>query len=31
MLKKILPWVMFVLLFGLIIIGFALKENMNNS
>lgn len=30
MLKKILPWVMFVLLFGLIIIGFALKENMNN-
>lgn len=30
MLKKIIPWVMFVLLFGLIIIGFALKENMNN-
>jgi len=30
MVKKILPLVMFVLLFGLIIIGFALKENMNN-
>jgi thioredoxin 1 len=30
MLKKIIPWVMFILLFGLIIIGFALKENMNN-
>lgn len=30
MLKKIIPWVMFVLLFGLIIVGFALKESMNN-
>ncbi|HCY42189.1 MAG TPA: hypothetical protein DHV48_12680 [Prolixibacteraceae bacterium] len=30
MLKKIIPRVMFVLLFGLIIIGFALKESMNN-
>ena len=29
MLKKILPWVVFVTLFGLIIIGFALKDNMN--
>jgi thioredoxin 1 len=29
MLKKILPWVMFAMLFGLIIIGFALKDNMN--
>ena len=30
MVKKILPWVVFVLLFGLIVIGFALKDNMNN-
>jgi len=30
MLKKILPWVVFIALFGLIIIGFALKDNMNN-
>ena len=30
MLKKILPWVVYVLLFGFIIIGYALKENMNN-
>jgi len=29
MLKKILPWVVFVTLLGLIIIGFALKDNMN--
>ena len=28
MLKKILPWVVYVLLFGFIIIGYALKENM---
>lgn len=30
MLKKIIPWVVFVLLFGLIIIGFAIKDSMNN-
>lgn len=30
MIKKILPWVVFVALFGLIIIGFALKNNMND-
>lgn len=30
MLKKILPWVVFVSLFGMIIIGFALKDNMND-
>ena len=30
MIKKILPWVVFVALFGLIIIGFALKDNMND-
>lgn len=29
MVKKILPWVVFILLFGLIVIGFALKDNMN--
>ncbi|HAQ21821.1 MAG TPA: hypothetical protein DCR40_21715 [Prolixibacteraceae bacterium] len=29
MLKKIIPWVVFVLFFGLIIIGFALKDSMN--
>lgn len=30
MVKKILPWVVFIALFGLIIIGFALKDDMNN-
>ena len=30
MVKKILPWVVYVLLFGFIIIGYALKENMND-
>ena len=30
MVKKILPWVVYILLFGFIIIGYALKENMNN-
>ena len=30
MVKKILPWVVYMLLFGFIIIGYALKENMNN-
>ncbi len=30
MVKKIFLWVVYVLLFGFIIIGFALKENMNN-
>lgn len=29
MLKKILQWVVFELLFGLIVIGFALKDSMN--
>ena len=29
MLKKIIPWAMFALLVGLIIIGFALKDSMN--
>lgn len=30
MVKKILPWVVFIALFGLIIIGFTLKDDMNN-
>ena len=30
MIKKILPGVVFIALFGLIIIGIALKDNMNN-
>lgn len=30
MVKKILPWVVFIALFGLIIIGLALRDNMNN-
>lgn len=30
MVKKIFLWVVYILLFGFIIIGFALKENMNN-
>ena len=30
MVKKILPWVVFIVLFGLIVIGFALKDDMNN-
>jgi len=30
MVKKILPWAVFIALFGLIIIGFALKDDMNN-
>lgn len=30
MVKKILPWVVFVAIFGLIFIGLALKEDMNN-
>jgi len=30
MVKKILPWVVFILLFGFLIIGFALKDDMNN-
>ncbi|HCY41029.1 MAG TPA: hypothetical protein DHV48_06685 [Prolixibacteraceae bacterium] len=30
MVKKILPWVVYIMLFGFIIIGYALKENMNN-
>lgn len=30
MVKKFLPWVVFIALFGLIIIGFSLKDDMNN-
>ena len=30
MLKRILLWVVYVMLFGFIIIGYALKENMNS-
>lgn len=30
MVKKILPWVVFVLLFAMLIIGFSLKDSMNN-
>lgn len=30
MIKKIIPWVVYILLFGFIIIGYALKESMNN-
>lgn len=30
MLKRILLWVVYVMLFGFIIIGSALKENINN-
>jgi thioredoxin 1 len=30
MLKKVLPWMVFVLLFALLIIGFSLKDSMNN-
>ena len=29
MVKKVFPWIVFVVLFGLIIVGFALKDNMN--
>ena len=29
MLKRILSWAVFIVLFGLIVIGFALKDNMN--
>lgn len=29
MVKKVLPWIVFVVLFGFIIIGIALKDNMN--
>jgi thioredoxin 1 len=30
MVKKVLPWIIFILLFGLLIIGFSLKDKMNN-
>lgn len=30
MVKKILPWIIFTLFFALLIIGFSLKDNMNN-
>ena len=30
MVKKILPWVVFVLLFVLLIVGFSIKDSMNN-
>ncbi len=31
MLKKVLPWIVFVLLFALLILGFSLKDSMNKS
>jgi thioredoxin 1 len=30
MVKKVFPWIIFVLLFGVLIIGFSLKDKMNN-
>jgi thioredoxin 1 len=30
MVKKVLPWIIFILLFVLLIIGFSLKDNMNS-
>ena len=30
MVKKVLPWILFILLFALMIIGFSLKDNMNS-
>lgn len=30
MVKKVLSWIIFILLFGLLIIGFSLKDKMNN-
>ena len=30
MVKKTLPWIVFILLFALLIIGFSLKDSMNN-
>jgi thioredoxin 1 len=30
MVKKVLPWIIFILLFALLIIGFSLKDNMNS-
>lgn len=30
MLKNVIPWIVFVLLFALLIIGFAMKDSMNN-
>jgi thioredoxin 1 len=30
MVKKVLPWITFILLFALLIIGFSLKDNMDN-
>ena len=30
MVKKVLPWILFIFLFALMIIGFSLKDNMNN-
>lgn len=29
MLKKILPWIVFILLFALLIVGFSMKDSMN--
>lgn len=31
MIKKVLPWMVFILLFALLIIGFSLKDNINKS
>ncbi len=30
MIKKVLPWIVFILLFAMLIIGFSLKDSMNN-
>ncbi len=30
MVKKILPWIIFIVFFALLIIGFSLKDSMNN-
>ena len=30
MAKKVLPWIIFILLFALLIIGFSIKDNMNS-
>lgn len=30
MIKKILPWIIFILLLGLLIIGFSMKDKMNS-
>jgi len=30
MVKKVIPWIVFIIFFSLIIIGFSFKENLNN-